>query len=827
MGSYLTVVGTMLSHYRRSPMQTLFLLVGLVAGVGLFTAVEVINDHARASYAEADQVLGANADYRILSSSRRVAVDTYLALRLAGFNTVYPVIETTQPLAGAGDTAFVTIVATDLIALPELGNTGSAGNPFSSEAWTSLVQPPYEAWYPRELATRLGINEGDRVALRGGQVLPPAVIRDRTGQGDRVFMDVGAVLDVLDRDAFTYLAISTIDEPELARLRSLLPAGYRVEPNTDAIDLASITASLHTNLAAMGLLSFAVGVFIVFNAVRFTLVSRQKTMTTLRELGAPDRSLAVAIGIEALLLSAIGAFLGVQVGELLAHQLMPAVAGSLKQLYGANLAAGVVVDWESYGFAALITLTGVALAVVLPLWLAARQPVLAARRQSPDWQPQRSASSRLGFAGSILLLLAFFTRPVAGTVEEGFAVIALALFGGALILPAILYGVARLMDHLTPRGSYLARWSIRDTLGQLPHLRIALMALLLSLTANLGVVTLVDSFRTALSDWLEVRLSATLYVRHEATAGVIAREPAWLTASHERHVANFRWRDRPASVVGLAVDAPDVTGLRLTEAGTGLPETWARGDANFILANEQVRYLAGVAAGDEVRLPTGRGNALFTVAGFIHDYGNTTYQFYLPAQLARDTWPQEARLVGTALWVVPGEEERAIADLVSAGMEPGDWIRQDEILDISFAIFDRTFAITSAMNSLTLLIAAVALFAALLAVHQQRLPDYALWQAMGLSHGEWLRVVGLPLAGMVLATCLTAVPLGYALSWLLIHQLNVIAFGWTMPLTWTWSPFFLLLAMTAVLVGVSFAVAAAQVYRRLPRALQALSGVGA
>ena len=57
------VLATILSYHWRHPLQTLFLVIGLVTGVALWGAVQQINAHARASYAEADQFLGAEARF--------------------------------------------------------------------------------------------------------------------------------------------------------------------------------------------------------------------------------------------------------------------------------------------------------------------------------------------------------------------------------------------------------------------------------------------------------------------------------------------------------------------------------------------------------------------------------------------------------------------------------------------------------------------------------------------------------------------------------------------------------------------------------------------
>ena len=69
-------------------------------------------------------------------------------------------------------------------------------------------------------------------------------------------------------------------------LLQALPNRLRLVANEQSLDLAELTESLHIQLSAMSLLSFAVGLFIVFNAVRFALNARATTIATLQELGS-------------------------------------------------------------------------------------------------------------------------------------------------------------------------------------------------------------------------------------------------------------------------------------------------------------------------------------------------------------------------------------------------------------------------------------------------------------------------------------------------------------------------------------------------------------
>lgn len=845
---FVLVLTTLLSHYRRHPGQTAFMAIGLMTGVALWAAVQMINDQARASYADADQLLGAQAGFWIRptpgvqqggTDAEGVPVADYISLRRAGFVEIYPVIEARIATA---DGQLVTIIATDLLALPidSLSGTSETSTPFSDDLfsgrqWLPLIQPEYEAWYPQGLASQLGVAKGDQLQLPGSKKLPPAVIQAREQQGLRIFMDVGAALSVLDRSSFSYLAVTNLKPERRQLLEQQLPDSLTLVKNQQALDLSQLTASLHTQLTAMGLLSFAVGLFIVFNSVRFSLLARQGTFTTLRELGVSTQILGIAIVVETLLWSVFGAVAGIGAGYLLSGLLLPTMAASLQTLFGAIVAAEIGLSSTQVLTAWTLTLGGLTLALAAPMWTRARMSVLASRSPSEWWRVDERARWQLAAVASALIAGAALLFPMMDTVTDGFVVLALILFAGAFILPMALHLAILIALKMLPSSNWQARWAVSDAFSQLPQLRIALMALLLTLTANIGVSTLVDSFRTALSDWLDVRLSADLYVRSDSldidqlhsNDGVISRDgdPSWLIDSHLRSGVSIRWQNRPTRIEGLDTSAPDSQAILLAEQVPNGLIGWQEGSGGPvqpILANEQVHYLARVELDEVVTLDTPNGPMRFRVAGFFHDYGSAYFRFYLPNKIFETTWPS-ASTEGIALWIRSNEFSAAEQALINSGAEPGEWVSQRDIKRISLAIFDRTFAITAALNGLTLLVAGIALLAALLAIHQQRLPEYAHWRSLGMHFSEWFRLVAVPLLILVTVTGLLALPLGWVLSWMLIHELNVTAFGWTMPMLWSWSPVLQLAAVTFSVVLLALGVAALRVRATLPTAIKQLA----
>ena len=815
-------LATTFSFYRGNKPQGLFVLLGLVLGCGLYTAVEQINTSARASYAEADKILGASSQLRISDRQQtEVSVDDYIKLRRSGFSNVYPVIEARLPTTKG---PLISVIATDLLALPitSAAQETDVENPFSGGGWSRLTQPPYEMWVPAQTAKKIGVRDGDRIELRDGTRLPPASVRSQAQQNDRVFMDIGAALDVLGKDRLSYIAAGALDDHQQTVFDEDFSDRLALSRNTDALDLSQLTQSLHTNLTALGLLSFVVGVFIIFNAVHFSLHARTHLFRVLGELGVPTEAVILAIVIETLIWSLVGAILGTLLAQPISAALMPAVASTMQNIYGASVSSVPIFNGELFVQAFALATIGLALALMLPLMLIVAKP--ASRVTTGPNDPARRSSGLLAAAGVIMLLAVYASYPHVSSPLQGFGLLGLILFAGIALLPAAVISAAS-FGKAAIGDAWLGRWAFADIISQLPHLRLALMALLLTLIANIGVTTLVGSFRFALTDWLETRLSADYYVSANALSSTDLIGQSWLSAAHQRKVAKARFAGREVEVLGIDVTAPDFQQSSVIAAG---PDAFARwiNSANTdtpIFANEQIRYLAGVKVGDSIKLMTDIGPHSFRVIGFFHDYGNTKYAVHLPKQRF-DTFYPRAEVQGWSIWTTQENRMKTELALNKLGVEPAALISQNDVLILSMSIFDRTFAITRALNALTLLVAGVAIFASLLSVYQLRRPEYALWRALGMHWIEFFWVAGFPILLMSAVVMVVSLPMGVILSWLLIHKINVISFGWTMPVVLDAGSIAFLFGVIILLVSTAFLLASLGQRSSVNRALKQLAG---
>jgi len=77
-------------------------------------------------------------------------------------------------------------------------------------------------------------------------------------------------------------------------------------------------------------------------------------------------------------------------------------------------------------------------------------------------------------------------------------------------------------------------------------------------------------------------------------------------------------------------------------------------------------------------------------------------------------------------------------------------------------------------------VAFIGIFSALLAMHLERARDFAILRASGGSHTQLRQIIAVQSVAMGIAAGVLAVPLGWFMSEMLIHIINVRSFGWSM-----------------------------------------------
>ncbi|ARP82212.1 ABC transporter permease [Bordetella genomosp. 8] len=783
MKAFLSCMRALASHWRRHPLQCASIVCGLWLATALWSGVQALNAQARQDYARAGAVLAGPAQAQWLP--RRggyLDQDVYVRLRLDGWQ-VSPVLEGRLRFAGDPPVA-LRVLGIEPLSLP----TGSVvgGQAITAFDLGSFIGQPGQAWAGPDTLRRLAMREGDQPVTMDGERLPPLRLQPGLAPGI-LAMDIGHAQRLLHAPG----RLSRLLLP--GKAAPAVPAAWAdvLAPAPDAEDrddLDRLTASFHLNLAALGMLAFIVGLFIVHASIGLALEQRRALLRTLRALGISLRMLMAALSLELGLFAVLGGLAGVASGYLLAGLLLGDMAASLRGLYGAEVAGRLSLPawWWLAGVG--MTLLGALVAGAGSLVRAARLPLLAVARPQAWRAAQAAWEKRQLLVAGLLILLAGACGIWGDSLASAFAMQAAILLAAALLLPSVLDGMLA-WSARRARGP-LASWFVADSRQQLPALSLALMALLLALGASVGVGSMTDGFRKTFVGWLDQRLSADIYLNpRDSAQGVDA--VAWLRAQPGVRAVLPQWRATthvrgwPVELQGVIDDPETRRQWPLLERTADAWERLAEGRG--VMISEQLARRLRLRLGDRLApfgpaAGPGQASPTYTVGAIYADYGNPRGHVLMQADALRGQLAQAAvRSVNVyaAHDRLPSLraalEQRYGAD----GMQVVD---QASIKLWSTQVFERTFAATGALNALTLGVAGIALFISLLTLSQSRLAQLAPLWALGVARRKlaWL-ALGQVLTLSVL-TVLCAMPLGVLLAWTLVAIVNVQAFGWRLPL---------------------------------------------
>lgn len=763
-----------LGHWRRHPMQIFALIAGLALATALWSGVQALNAEARSSYARAAGLLGQDQFDRILrADGRPMDSAVFRALRQSGY-LVSPVIE---GRLGSGPNALrllgIDPLTLPVPALPETLQNGTLNvNDFLLEGRVLISEATLARGLPPDL-TPIVANKLTAAAL------------DPNLATGLVIGDVATIARFLNHDGATAFIVAE-QQPF-----GLPPIADWTKQREDVIlqhaeasgDLARLTDSFHLNLTAFGFLAFAVGLFITHATIGLAFEQRRATVRTLRALGVPLRPLMLLLAVELGLLALLAGGLGLVFGYGLAASLLPEVSASLRGLYGADIDSRLGFDPVWAVTALAMSFGGALIAGASALWRVAHLPIL--QSATPNAWGRASAELRRlqGGSGAALLCIALGVALFGQGLILGFVGLAALLLGSALILPRFLAALLGLIaKHIQNRinGAYL-HWVFADMRLSLPALSLSLMALLLALSTNIGVSTMVGSFRETFTGWLDQRLAAEMYLTtatpEQAAAVTEFLEPR-VAAILPFALIETRYGELPAQLHGLMDHATYRDHWPFLEAAD---QAWSRMAAGEgVVINEQLARRDGYRLGDVFAVAP---YVTLPILGIYSDYGNPEGQAIIGLSLFQGLFP-ETPILRFGLRTDPSHVTELAAEITRAtGLSPQSMINQTAVKDISLRVFEQTFQVTYALNALTLGVAGFAIFTSLLTLSDMRLVQIAPIWAAGqrrriLAGTEMVRILI-----FALFCCILALPVGMALAYFLLAIINVEAFGWRLPMS--------------------------------------------
>jgi len=784
---------------RAEPVRTLLTVLSVALGISVVLAIELASDAAAGSFRSSLETVAGEADYEITAVG---GLDESLYAKLSQLPIpikVRPRIENHAVLLESKQT--LPLIGLDLVAHALDTNSTNAPNPSNPPASPSVTPAPNLAPGVSRgviLATASNRKPGDTITLRINDhdhlLTVTKVINSDTAFA---IVDLGLAQDLLSRPLkIDRLLIEATDnlEPQIKQAlptgATLAPFGARTEENRKML------AGFRSNLVILSYIALVVGAFLIYNTISVSVVRRRSEIGILRALGMTRTTVLTMFLAEAALFGLAGIAIGVPLGRLLAEAAVGAIGATVQNLYVSSQPGLIALTFLSSLKAVLAGLT-VTLAAA---WAPAREaaaiaPVEAMARGRKDYDTSQTQFRNLALSAfcAAAAYFASFAPPIGRRPLFGYLAAALLVLSASLATPAFVHYLTRSTRHLLKSllgvEGLLASQSLDASLRRTSVL---IAALITAVAMLVSVGIMVGSFRETVIQWIDSQLTADIFL-----------QPA-VPASADRF---------PTLTPGMAEKVaalPMVTMVDQFRAYPiffrGLPVTLGSGDANVVRQRGKFHLLEGdpesayaqmlnsdsaivsepfvnkhnVHLGDTINLPLGEKIHPIKIVGVYTDYSNERGYIILHRSRLLRYLPDPAPS-NLAVYLRPGtnltQAQRAIENALADSrvlILPNQSLRREAIL-----IFDRTFAITYALELVAVFVAVVGVAGALLALVIDRRRELSLLRFLGAARTQ-IRKLILCEAGLIgLLSVLGGIILGGVLSLVLVYVINKQSFGWS------------------------------------------------
>lgn len=783
----------------REPLRTFLILLAVGLGVAVVLAIELAGDAASGSFHSSVATLTGDSDLEVTGAG---GVPDQVAGRLATlpFNlTLRPRIEGYAVIADTGET--VPLLGIDLINDHPIHIQNTQGG---------IINQLQEdgVWLSRQLT----VKNGSKLRLQVNDAVHTFSVfgsfDDKQSHSDLIVMDIATAQRVLGRgNRIDRILIKVPNSATLEtweqRLHAALPGGVELKrTSAETNENRRMLGAFRWNLRILSYIALVVGAFLIYNTISVSVVRRRPEIGIVRALGASRNIILAAFLMESACFGLIGGTIGILLGRLLAIGALRPVAATVESLYVTSQPAPIHLSTGIILFGILI---GMSVSLV-----SAAAPAREASLVSPTEAMARGGREYIAevhkirdlLTGVLLALVgiaASYAPPVASKPVFGYLAALLFIAASTLSIPALVSALDAVSYALLGRilgvEALLAGRSLASSLRRTSVL-VGALATAIAMMTSVGIM--VGSFRKTVEVWIDDQLKADLFLRPAGTPGS-DRYPTMDPALADKiaklpFVAGVdRFRGYEISYDGLpaTLGSVDTRGDHdlgrihyLSGKSTTSVDRELRSGNNAVIS-EPFANKHHLHTGDTIDLPLGTARVRFRIVDVYYDYANEkgyiiverlTLMHYLP-----DPSPSNI-----GIYLKPGTDLERAKDSVQKVIAGHNVVifSNQSLRGEAMRIFDRTFAVTYALEIVAILVAVMGIAGALLALVIDRRREFGVLRFLGASVMQ-IRKLVLVEAGLIgILANIAGVALGIVLSLLLVFVINKQSFGWTIQFHW-------------------------------------------
>lgn len=791
---------------RHAPGRTVLAVIAIALGVALGFAIYLINRVAADEVSLAARSVFGLADLAIEHSGEGFDENLYPVIaRIPGVEVASPVVQVEAKLTGKRGA--LTLLGMDAFRSQHLqpsfarlsgtvspGSAGISGTPsvyLSASAARSLNLAADDV-----LEVQIGMQP-ESFTVAG--VLPASALQDRAGVIDIAtaqwkFGRLGKLTGI-------NLRLEPGANPGRVResLEAVLPSSARVvTPGEAADDALRLSRAYRSNLTALALVALFTGGFFVYSTQSLATLRRRREFALLHALGVTRNQQLLLILSGGAIVGVSGALIGIATGIAIAQLGLNVLGADL----GAGFFRGAAPDLQTgFAEAAAFCALGAIVAIVgtlQPALDAARTPTATALKSGDVTSGRIPRRGSLVIALFVIAIAVLLLPPLAGLPLPGYVSIALLIVGTVIAMPSVL----QVLLASAPRWRavpWAVSWeiAIAHLRGTARYATLSVSAIVVSFSLMVAMAIMVTSFRNSLDAWTQRVLPADIYIRAGYTGQSAHFTQSAVTALRDisgvakLQVSRLAQADLSGQR-GPVTHGPITLIARDLDVSHADEVLWIEQQADTPLPAGTVPVWISEAAADLFALRPGEAfdvliagkPVVASVRGVWRDYEHQRGAIVME----RQTYVQlsgDAAINTVWFWLAPGASEAAVQQQIRDRLPTDsvyDMRTPRELRQLSLQAFDRTFAVTYALELIAILIGLFGISAGTSAQVLARRHEFGVLRHIGLTRAQIAATLAIEGAGLGTLGVLAGLMTGGVVSLILIYVVNRQSFHWSMEL---------------------------------------------
>jgi putative ABC transport system permease protein len=779
------------SDFKREKTLTILSIIGVALGIALFISVNIATDRGIKTFKSDVYSLSEGYNYEIIPIIDEFIPNDIYKKALQMTNNLSPVITINSIIDNAAQD-YLKIYGIDIFSI----KANKIFNQFEGDLQNFLTIPNaiilsenYSKTHKIELNDTIKLIVSDKAyhfIVKGfytSKVLPE----------NFVLMDIGNC-----QELFNIYGLSRIDIylKNIERLSSILPSNYLLLEKKDVLQRKeSIVQSFTYNLKFISFIAVLVGFFILYNSVFTSVVKSRPNIGILRCIGFKRQNILLLYIIKGTFIGLIGSIIGIILAQFLSFFSISMAEKTISTIYTPISIYDIFLNLKNILQALTLGIVISIIASVIPAYEASKvSPISASLPNIAEisfanlYKISFICGIILTFSGVLISLYEYLKHPFNQPLLS-FLGIFLIIFGFTFTTPLYLkYFLIIIKKPIKKMFAFTGIISLNDINGSLHRFSTALISVMISSALIISFFVLIHSFEKNLTEWIDDNLKFDVFIKASSCSSNFCFEP--LSPVINNILEDFEEIEdinRFRTLQGFYRGKPTLFGF----ADEYIVKKYTKniidpdiGKKKEVAASEYFAIKYNIKVGDTINVKTPEGTIGFKVREIFKSYSSTMGFLIFDRYWLEKLWHKNDA-TQLNIYLKKGVSSSKFIAKLKAKLPPSiaidiyDNIRlKKRVLEI----FDRTFAITYAIQIIAFIISLIGMINTIFTIILEKSRNISILRYIGCSYNK-IKTIFMCSASIVgLSGILLGFILGGLISFIMIKIINIISFGWSIDI---------------------------------------------